>query len=176
MTEPKEGRKRRRARMVIGAAFLVAAVAVGAILLLAGPAKAKQFATLRVLDGSVQVSHDGEGFQPGEDGESLQQGDVVRTGAGRAEIEYFDGSITRLDRGSTLDLVELASIEGDRDSRLIEGRLDPGKTFNRVVEITDSQSRFDVATPTATASVRGTAHVTEHASDGTFTLWVLDGE
>ncbi|MGH2685709.1 MAG: hypothetical protein ACRDJP_09620, partial [Actinomycetota bacterium] len=72
-------------------------LSIGLVVIVAGPAEAEQFATLHPLEGVVQVSEDGGDFADGREGQVLSAGDTVRTAAGRAEIEYFDDSITRLD-------------------------------------------------------------------------------
>lgn len=107
-------------------------------------------------------------------GRTLHQGDTVRTrDSGRAEIEYFDGSVTRLDRGTAFTLSELASTP---QSTAIVGEQASGSTFSRVVELTGSQSRFEVGTPSAVASVRGTTFFTRVERDGSGLVGVLEGE
>lgn len=165
----------KRTRLAVLLAVLTAGAVLAAFLiLLAGPATAKEFATLHPLEGTVEVQAGRGAFAPGEEGQTLQAGDTVRTGAdGRAEIEYFDGSITRLDVDTTFTLRELASFPDEPNSKVIDAEQAEGRTFERITEITDSQSRFDVETPTATASVRGTTYLlTIHPGGGT-ELWVL---
>jgi hypothetical protein len=164
-----------RRRLAVVLALVTAGLVLAAFLFItAGPATAKEFATLHLLEGTVEVQRGDGPFGPGEEGQTLQAGDTVRTGPdGRAEIEYFDGSLTRLDLDTAFTLRELASLPDEPDSKVIEAAQAEGRTFERVTEITDSQSRFDVETPTATASVRGTSYVlTVHPGGGT-ELWVL---
>ncbi len=164
----------RRNRFAVGATLALATTVVAALLLTAGPAKAKGFATLHVLEGTVDVRTAGAAaFHEADDGEALYQGDTVDAGAGRAEVAYFEGSVTRLDRQTVFTLEELASV--GRGGKVITARQSGGKTFSRVVKLSGSESRFDVATPTATASVRGTGFVTRHLLDGTSLVWVLEG-
>jgi hypothetical protein len=165
--------KRGRITAAAGAFVIVAAAAI--VLLIVVPATAKEFATLHPVTGTVEIQRGGDGaFRPGTEGATLRAGDVVRTGPdGRAEIEYFDGSLTRMDEATTFVLRELASIPDTPGSKLIEGEQAAGRTFQRIVEITDSESRFDVETPTATASVRGTQYVLTVHPDGSTELWVL---
>jgi hypothetical protein len=182
MTEPRlalmSAVKSRNRRVTAGVAIaLVAAVLATVVFLVAGPATAKEFATLHVLGGDVEVQRgeDAE-FLPGNDGQSLRRGDSVRTGPdGRAEIEYFDGSLTRLDFDTTFTLRELASIPDQPDSKIIETEQTEGQTFNRVTELVGAESRFETETPTATASVRGTEYVVRLLADGTVEYWCLDG-
>ena len=156
---------------------VVGAAVAGYLALTAGPATAKQFATLTVLEGTVEVRETGtSAFQSGTTGDTLRQGDAVRTGDdGRADIEYFDGSVTRLDAGTELVLKELASVPDVPNSKTIVADQTSGKTLNRVVELTDSESRFETETPSAVASVRGTIYVVFVYPNGSSEYWVFDG-
>jgi hypothetical protein len=164
-----------RKRLAVFLSVLTAGAVLAAFLVItAGPATAKEFATLHPLVGAVEVRGGQGAFADGAEGQTLRAGDTVRTGPdGRAEIEYFDGSITRLDFDTTFTLRDLASYPDTPGSKLIEGEQAEGRTFERVTELTDSQSRFDVETPTATASVRGTSYVLTVHPDGSTELWVL---
>jgi FecR protein len=159
-------------------ALVLAAAAVVVFVATAGPATAREFATLHPLEGRVEVRAGDDGFRPGTEGMSLRAGDVIRTGEdGRARVTYFDGSETRLDFNTTFRLVELASLPDVPNGKIIEADQDGGKTFQRIREITDSESRVDVAAPTAVASVRGTSYSWWVRPDDTTVLWVVpDGE
>ena len=131
-------------------------------------------ATLRILAGTVEVSAAGAGFTPGADGQALTAGDAVRTlTGGRAAIEWFDGSVTRLDSDTTFTLGVVESLPGG--DPVIEGEQDSGATYNRVASLTEAGSRFDVVTPTATASVQGTTFAVRLSADGSMTVAVFDG-
>ena len=148
---------------------------VGAVLIFPGePATAKQFATLRLLDGQVAVQRGNGAFATGQDGMSLREGDTVRTGPdGRASIEYFDGSLTRLDFDTSFTLVTLETL-GDAAAPIIESSQAEGNSYHRVPELTDAQSRFEVQTPTATASVHGTGYALL-VDEGSTTIAVVEG-
>lgn len=134
-------------------------------------------ATLEVLAGTVEVdATDGGSFRAARDGEVVRPVATVRTGAdGRAALNYFDGSITRLDHDTTFSLRELSGRAGSGGSRVIRARQPSGRTFNRVAKLTGSKSRVDVETPNATASVRGTEYVVEVLPDGSEVLKVFSG-
>ncbi|MEX0827118.1 MAG: FecR domain-containing protein [Acidimicrobiia bacterium] len=133
-------------------------------------------ATLRVHAGTVEVSFDGATFAAATDGQALTEGATVRTGAdGRAAIEYFDGSVTRLDHGTTFKIVTLQILDNDAQSKVIEGEQTSGNTYNRVTALTDAASRFDIETPTATASVQGTVYAVLLNADGSTTIAVIEG-
>jgi PKD repeat protein len=149
---------------------------VGAVLIFSGgTASAKQFATLRLLGGQVAVQRGSGVFETGEDGTSLREGDTVRTGPdGRAAIEYFDGSLTRLDFDTSFTLVTLETLGDATTSRVIVSSQAEGNSFHRVAELTDAQSRFEIETPTATASVHGTGYALL-VDEGSTTIAVVEG-
>jgi hypothetical protein len=165
---------KRRLQLSITALFLLGVLVAASAC--TGTATAKQIATLRIFEGQVEVQQ-GEGApQAGEDGASLNEGDIVKTGPdGRAAVEYFDGSLTRLDFNTTFELVTLETIDNDAGSKVIEGSQTTGNSYNRVTELTDAESRFDIETPTATASVHGTTYAVLLNGDGSTTVAVIDG-
>jgi PKD repeat protein len=141
-----------------------------------GSATAKQIATLRVLAGSVEVSQAEGQSIPGTDGQSLHEGDTVRTAPdGRAAVEYFDGSITRMDHSSTFTLRTLELLANVSESKVIAAEQTTGSTYNHVAELSDPESRFDITTPAATASVRGTVYAILLNRDGSTTIAVFEG-
>ena len=167
---------RRGFELSITAVFVLALLLVGAVLIFSGgTASAEQFATLRPFGGQVEVQHDGEAFRLGAPGEALREGDTVRTGTdGRASIEYFDGSVTRLDYDTTYSLITLETLRNGADSKVIEGEQSDGNSYNRVAELTDAESRFEVQTPTASASVQGTVYAVI-VEAGSTTVAVMEG-
>jgi len=163
--------------VLIGTVLLSAGALVATYLILtAGPAQSRQFATFHLQEGTVEIQRAGEGgFNVAAEGQTLREGDVIRTGPdGRAEIEYFDGSITRLDFNTTFTIVALTE-ESEAGSTVIEADQASGGTFSRVVELTGSQSRFETSTPTAVASVRGTDYFVLINEDGTQIVGVIEG-
>jgi len=171
---PGRGLRPRR-QQVAGTAM---AAVTSLALLTATPAGARGSATLHPLDGGTEVRAAGSvEFRPGQEGRNLKEGDTIRTASdGRAEIEFFDGSVTRLDRGTSLRLRSLTPITGPPRGRTILSDHTAGRTFNRVAEADDPASRFEVHTPSAVASVRGTTFFTEVRTDGWEAFGVLDGE
>ena len=163
--------------MVAGSAVLVLGALLATYLILtAGPAQSRQFATFHLQEGSVEIQRAGEGaFAEAAEGQTLREGDVVRTGPdGRAEIEYFDGSITRLDFNTTFTIVALTD-DAEGGGTVIEADQASGGTFSRVVELTGSQSRFETSTPNAVASVRGTDYFVLINDDATQIVGVIEG-
>lgn len=92
-------------------------------------------------------------FVPAQDGTSLDVGDAVQTDdAGRAQLTYGDGSLTRIDKDSVFEVVALTL-----EPLKAQLKLDAGRVWNRVQDLTETQGSFEVETPVATAAVRGTA-------------------
>lgn len=161
-----------RALMILSAALVLVVAACGDDD--GGGSRTAGTAELRVLAGTVEVQAPGSGFSGGVDGQVLNEGDTVRTGSdGRAAIEYFDGSVTRLDFLTTFTIAEMGIL--DTGSTVIEGSQTSGNTYTRVVSLTDSQSRFEVVTPTATASVQGTVYAVILNPDGSTSVMVTEG-
>ena len=172
ISTPTESSKGHRAALLGGLVFAVIIAACGGG---SGGDPIVQVATLHIFEGSVEVGLDGA-FAAGTEGQTLIEGNTVRTGAdGRAAIEYFDGSVTRLDTGTSFTIVTLEILGNDQNSTVIEGNQDSGNTYNRVEELTDSASRFDIDTPTATASVQGTTYAVVFNADGSITIAVFEG-
>ena len=93
-----------------------------------------------------------------KDGAKLREGDTVRTDAtGQAEIQYGDDAYTRLDVDTTFTIESLTDDEGNRQ---VQGTLESGKTWNRTVSLTESES-FEQTGAGATAAVEGTAFAVE---------------
>ncbi len=73
--------------------------------------------------------------------------------SGLAEVAYFDGSWQRIESQATLTLTELVDIEG---GQVVRTGLDQGKAWQRVEKLTSEDDSFEVDTPVAVGSVRGT--------------------
>jgi hypothetical protein len=155
----------------------IAALALLALVVIAcGDERLPVTVTLRIHAGTVEVQAGADtGFATASDGQILGEGDTVRTGPdGRASIEWFDGSVTRLDFGTVFRIADLASAGLSGGSR-VEAEQTAGTTFNRVIGLTETGSRFSVATPTASAAVQGTTFIVINNPDGSTTVAVTDG-
>jgi hypothetical protein len=110
-------------------------------------------ATVEVIEVLVERGEQ-EAFQEAATGDTLEEGDVVRTDPiGFAAIDYIDGSLARLGPSSTLTVVALADQAGPVDTRV---DLDAGRLWSRVEDVTESEGRYEVGTPVGVAAVRGT--------------------
>ncbi|RYG75244.1 hypothetical protein EON80_01285 [bacterium] len=116
-----------------------------------------QFATRPArLTGSngVQVLHPGDD-QPtsGYEGMELRGGDqIITSGQGAAEVTFADTSVITLGQGSKVTVLQ-SFVDGQSAGRLytIVRQLSGDATYT-----VNHGSRFDVATPAATAGARGT--------------------
>lgn len=132
-------------------------------------------AVLRVHSASVEVQEPGGVFGPALDGQALGEGAAVRTSpTGRASVEWFDGSVTRLDYDTEFRLTQLQSVESGGGT-VIEAGQAYGGSYHRVEELTGTGSRFSVVTPTASAGVEGTTYAVVGMPDGSTSVIVIIG-
>src|SRR5947209_6296445 len=154
------GRHRTRASLALGATLLLV---LSAFLATASPAVAKKkakapavtLATLKPQSALVQVKAKGKkAFVAAKSGQTLKQGDEVRTDPqGKAEINYTDGSLTRLGPSTDFTITKLTNKRGGRQT---QGTLSVGQTWNRAAKLSQTSS-FEVKAGGTTATVEGTA-------------------
>lgn len=119
-----------------------------------GTEPAAPVVTLVAVDGVVETRQASDEFSVVDRSAAVEVGAEVRTGANAlAEIEYFDGSLTRIGPNTTYEIVEL---EQAPDRTVIVGKIGLGETFHDVKKLTGSGSRFEIQESNAIASVRGT--------------------
>src|SRR5690349_1127759 len=161
--------------------LVVGVLAAGALAITATAAgAADSLASLKVSADNVQIKQKGKStFVDAKDGLALKQGDTIKTDAdGRAEIDYTDGSLTRL-AGSTV--FTLSKLTDEKGGRQTQGTLSVGETWNRAAKVSETGS-FEVKAGGTTAAVEGTAFVAKctpktdgsQAVDCTFTAVVDD--
>ena len=154
-----------KSRGVRGAAalgvVLTLVFSAGALAAAATPTKAKPtskqlptLATLKIQQAKVSIAHKGKKFAIAKNGQVLRQGDSLRTdAAGKAEIDYTDGSLTRLGPSTVFTITKLTNKRGGRQT---QGTLDVGQTWNRAAKVSETGS-FEVKAGGTTAAVEGTA-------------------
>jgi hypothetical protein len=146
--------------------LVVAALFTGALAILAPAAGAADaLANLKITADNVQVKAKGKtSFVDAKDGQALKQGDTIKTdAAGTAEIDYTDGSITRLANSTVFTISKLTSDKGGRQT---QGTLSVGETWNRAAKVSETGS-FEVKAGGTTAAVQGTAFVAKCVPDTT---------
>jgi hypothetical protein len=144
-------------------AVIACALAVGAVLATGAASGAKtassgaSLASLKITQTQVTIKQKGaSAFTAAKEGQALHQGDSIQTDAnGRAEIDYTDGSLTRL-AGSTI--FTISKLTNERGGRQTQGTLSVGETWNRAAKVSETGS-FEVKAGGTTAAVEGTAFV-----------------
>jgi hypothetical protein len=133
-------------------------------------------AILTVLSGDVLTRFAGNDFSAATDGAVLYVGSTVRTSAdARAVITLFEGSTVELEPASDMTIEEATTRGG---STIVELAQSLGRSWHVVTHLTTADSRYEVRTPAATASVRGTAFevaVDDGAAGQTTTVTTTDG-
>jgi hypothetical protein len=143
--------------------ILAALVGVAALALPASAARpatttttaaAAPLATLKIRDGSVEYkANNASSFTAGRDGQPLRQGDELKTLADSlAEINYTDGSYTRLGEDTQFKITRLTDQQGARQT---QGTLTVGSTWNRAARVSETGS-FGITAGGAVAAVEGT--------------------
>jgi len=104
----------------------------------------------------------------------LQQGDVIRTGEGaHAVLTFFDGSVIELEPDSEIRVETLqATSAGDL---LMTMQQTIGRSWHVVSRTLTPNSKYEVRTPAATATVRGTAFLVSVSPQGVSNIQTTDG-
>jgi FecR-like protein len=133
-------------------------------------------AVLTVISGDVQTRFGGSGFASATDGAVLYVGSTVRTaGDARAVITLFEGSTIELEPASDITIEEASTRSS---STIVQLAQSFGRSWHVVTHLTTADSRYEVRTPAATASVRGTAFevaVDDALSGPTTTVTTTEG-
>jgi hypothetical protein len=152
-------RRRRPARFAILGAVVLTFVLVSTIavaLFFPRPALGAQ-TSLTVLTGSVLVKDPAGGdFLAAQNGQLVAPGTTVKTGDdGNAVLTFFDGSTVTVEPGTEFTVKQFTvTSSGDL---IAEMEQISGRTWHVVTHILTPSSKYNVKTPSATASVRGTA-------------------
>jgi FecR protein len=134
---------------------LVFAVALGTT---GNVSNAKAFGagtSLTILSGDVSVRHGSGAFVAAVDGETLGEGDAVRTAAdARAILTYFEGSTVTIEPASEISIDNAETLADGGTVVVMTQAL--GRTWHVVTKLITGSSKYEVKTPASTASVRGT--------------------
>jgi hypothetical protein len=129
-------------------------------------------AVLTVISGNVLMRFGAGDFSAATDGAVLYVGSTVRTSAGaRAVLTLFEGSTVELEPASDI-AIEDATTRGA--STIVQLAQSLGRSWHVVTHLTTADSRYEVRTPAATASVRGTSFEVA-VDDGTTTVTTTEG-
>ncbi len=164
-----------RIRLVVGVVTLgfVLALVIGSAGLLGGGHALGSSTTITVIGGDVSVRHGTtSSFVAAVDGEILNPGDAVRTGAdARAVLTYFEGSTVTVEPNTELAIDAAAAQANDT---IVQMTQTAGRTWHVVTKLVTGNSKYEVRTPASTASVRGTAFTVDTDANGT-TITTTEG-
>ncbi|HEV8468679.1 MAG TPA: FecR family protein [Candidatus Limnocylindria bacterium] len=111
--------------------------------------------TLSAVKGDVFVRHPSGDLARANEGDVIVVGDAIRTGSDAlAEITYFEGSSVRIEADTEL-VVENLSTASDGGTVIVMWQA-VGRTWHVVTKLITGGSRYEVRTPSSTATVRGT--------------------
>jgi len=159
----------KRLLSILALTILVAATVVGCAGLSSTPST---LTILSITEGDVFVMEAGtDSWVEAQAGMSLEDGDIIKTGDdSSAEITFFDGSTVELQPDTEVEVVSLEV--SDTGSTTITFEQTVGATINRVVNIIDPASRYEVETPAGVVAVRGSVMVVCVIEDGT--SWIAN--
>lgn len=152
---------------------LVMVVIVAGVATVGGPVlSAGARVAVTLFTGSASLMHPGVAMRPMHTGDRVDDGDTVITGAdSKASLLYPDGSVTRLDSETTVNVHVIAGSSGGVQTTLTQTA---GLTWNSVKQLVGGSS-FTINGPnSATAGVRGTefGYYVEHDSAGNPVIWI----
>jgi hypothetical protein len=155
--------------------FAIAITVICVLTVSASPAGAKSrhskidIATMERVTATAKKSRPKK-FKPVVKRAPLAVGDIAKTNeTGFAEITYPDGSMSRLGADTKFTVTKLAK-RGP-----IKTSLSQGAVWNEVVKATGGTTRFEVQSPNAIATVRGTAFAVTCFADLTCVFAVVEG-
>lgn len=130
------------------------------------PSPVKQSPTLFIYSDPVYIQLPGEdAYKNANQGVSVPEGSYLRTGeTGRAEIRFGDGTVTRLDKNSSILVRTATNSPQQTVIELLEGRI-----WSRVKKLFGNES-YSTVIDGLTATVRGTAFETRATENGGYNL------
>jgi hypothetical protein len=132
--------------------------------------------TITSVDGQVFVLEPGAAsWVEATEGMNLEVGDSLKTGVGGyCVIVFFEGSVMEVYEHTRISVVDLSMTEAG--STTISLTQEIGNTVNRVEQLVDPASSYEVETPAGVAVVRGTWYNLGVRRNGFTTLSVKEGE
>jgi hypothetical protein len=137
---------------------------------------ASLYCVLTELTGNIQLLQAGSNtWADAKLGMYLQAGDTINTGPnGTALLTFSDGSSVQLQINTELDLSELSANAQNGSTNISMAQL-AGTTINRVAKLINTNSSYEISTPTGSAAVRGTEFTIQVLTDGTTATAVSEG-
>ncbi|MGD2077587.1 MAG: FecR domain-containing protein [Chloroflexota bacterium] len=157
-------------------AIVLVVVVVGLVLQPWSDAGQESSAEIAAYTGTVEVqSTVGDSWQSATDASEIDAGGGVRTGEESSVVINFpDRSRTMMSAYTELSVLTM-SLEEEQGDRIIILQQQSGRTENHVEPLPSAGSIFEIRTPVATISVRGTAFTVDVAQDGTTHVDVSEG-
>jgi hypothetical protein len=131
---------------------------------------------IAAYQGTVEVQSPGsDTWESAESAGEINSGDDVRTGDESSVVLSFpDDSKTLMTPHTELRIVRMSHDEESGDQIIILQQ-QSGRTQNYVQPLPSTGSRFEIRTPAATVTVRGTSFSVEVEDDGTTRVAVSEG-
>jgi hypothetical protein len=135
----------------------------------------EKLTVISLVGGSVQVLKAGNSeWVIVEAGVTLEAGDKVKTNAGgNSSIIFFEGSVIDLQNDTVISIVELGINENQ--STAIRLKQEIGRTISRVKKLADADDRYEIETPAAVASVRGSSMYVQVDDEGLTIVGNIEG-
>ena len=155
-------------------ALLAAGVLIPAALILTQQRASAANMTLTILGGTADAARGTGGFSRAADGQVLNAGDRVRTAdSGHAVVTFLDGSTIEIEPATTITVIQATAAASGAITIQLEQTV--GRTWASVLKLLHADSMFELRTPAATATVRGTGFVTDVSAGGATTVTTTDG-
>ena len=150
---------------------MAATICAAAISAFATIASAEAIATIASIEGNASILRkNAADWRPARPNMSLELGDqLFAREESFVEVRYAIGTVIRLDENTKITL-EVAN------EQAIKTTTGVGKVWINMKKITTKGRKFDVSSPTATASIRGTSYAMSTSSDSTTAVSVYDGK
>jgi hypothetical protein len=164
-------------RAALSAVVLFALAAAGAALVLFSPARVVyQVAAVDQVTGVVEAMTAGvDSWHPVSAGEYLENGASLRTGSqASARLTLSDGSTVGLESETELVLTSM-SARRDGGGRVVVIDQATGHVYAGVPPLPDQASVFEIQTPSAAVTVRGTEFSVQVERNGTTCVTVVEG-
>lgn len=171
-----ERKDKNKLYIVIAAAVAVVILTLTAVLLMRGGEKTYRSIRIVELDGGVTIDREGVGSLDASVNMNLISGDKVNTASGAYVV-------LRLDEDKYVMLGEQGSMQveadGDKAGSRTSIRLGAGSVLNEIQNPLGQNDTYEIVTPNATMSVRGTVFEVRSngtGSDGNIEMLVYEGK
>lgn len=158
--------------MAVSAAVIVLIAIVAGVLIWNGRNQTYRSIKIVEMDGTVTIDREGISNLSASVNMNLVSGDYLATG----KDAYV---VLRLDTDKYVMLGENGAMkvnaEGDESASRTSIQLEAGSVLNEIQNPLGQDSTFDIVTPNATMSVRGTVFEVRKKEDGNISVLVYDG-